>query len=72
MTVRTPLVIIGGQVAQLPAGDTISGAGGVPAPTQVGQMLVSVDGASFAAALPLTSTSAGWLVNDQGYLLVVG
>lgn len=35
-------------------------------------MLFSKDGTSFDKELPLTELSAGWLVNDDGILLVVG
>lgn len=44
-------------------------------PTLVGQILMSVDGLTFSAELPLTApdnNSAGWLVNDGGLLLSVG
>lgn len=40
-------------------------------PDQVGQIIYSVDGATFTVEQPLTS-DAGWLVNDEGHLLVVG
>lgn len=46
----------------------------VPA-TEVGQVLWSIDGLTFTPQLPLTSVSpdrGGWLVNDLGYMLVVG
>lgn len=42
----------------------------IPA-TEVGQVLISVDGLTFSAHLPLTSVN-GWLVNDPGLMLVVG
>lgn len=42
----------------------------VPAPTGPGQVLYSIDGTTSAFRTPLTS-SDGWLVNDEGVLLVV-
>lgn len=42
----------------------------VPA-TQVGQVLYSVDGATFTAEVAITSRN-GWLVNNSGLLLVQG
>lgn len=50
------------------------GGGTVPADGP-GEVLVSVDGLTFTSELPLTAPgngSAGWLVNDGGYMLVVG
>lgn len=50
------------------------GGGTVPA-TGPGQVLLSLDGLDFSAETPLTAPdngSAGWLVNDGGYMLVVG
>lgn len=38
--------------------------------TQIGQVLYSVDGTTFTAELPLTNDN-GWMVNDDGLLLVV-
>jgi len=43
---------------------------GLPKPTQVGEVLYSVNGENFSVAIPLTSDQ-GWLVNDQGILLVL-
>jgi hypothetical protein len=43
---------------------------GTPTPTAVGQILFAVDGTSFVPALPITSEGAGWLINDNGILLV--
>lgn len=48
----------------------IGGSGTVPA-TAIGQVLFTVDGTAFAAEQPLTSDQ-GWLVNNQGILLVTG
>lgn len=45
--------------------------GGLPAADSVGQVLFSVDGLTFSRQQPMTSTD-GWLVNDEGHLLVVG
>lgn len=39
--------------------------------TAVGQILISLDGSTFEPHLPLTSED-GWLVNEDGELLVVG
>lgn len=49
---------------------TIAAAAFPPA-NDIGQVLLSVDGATFEVRLPITS-EAGWLVNDDGHLLVVG
>ncbi len=48
--------------------DAVDVGGG--AATIVGQVLYSKDGATFEAVTPLTS-SGGWLVNDDGLLLIV-
>jgi hypothetical protein len=45
--------------------------GALPPATQVGQILFSKDGSTFTVELPIT-TSGGWLVNNEGTLLVVG
>lgn len=45
------------------------GGGGTPDAECVGQVLYSTDGLVFQAALPITSNQ-GWLVNEQGLLLV--
>jgi hypothetical protein len=42
------------------------------APTAVGQTVYSHDGVSFRAELPLTELDEGWLMNNDGTLLVVG
>lgn len=44
---------------------------GLPPATDVGQVLFSVDGSTFTVRQPIT-TEEGWLVNDEGHLLVVG
>ena len=55
---------------------TISATGGgpvtgtLPTPTTLGQILFATTTGSFVAALPITTLNSGWLVNDQGYLLV--
>jgi hypothetical protein len=49
-------------------GDEISGSS-LPIPTQEGQVLFSVTSEEFSVATPLTA-DAGWLVNDDGILLV--
>jgi hypothetical protein len=46
-----------------------SGSSGYAA-TNVGQVLYSQDGATFAAEDPMTST-AGWIVNSDGLLLIL-
>lgn len=43
----------------------------LPSASDVGQILFSVDGSTFEVRLPIT-TDEGWLVNDEGHLLVVG
>lgn len=43
----------------------------IPA-TEVGQVLISVDGLTFSAHLPLTTLIDGWLINNDGIMLVVG
>ncbi len=43
----------------------------MPAATDEGQVLYSLDGLTFTAQQPLVS-SDGWLTNDDGILLVVG
>jgi len=49
----------------------IASPGGLPAATAIGEVLFSVDGATFTVNTPLTS-SEGWLVAGDGTLLVVG
>lgn len=39
---------------------------------QLGQVMFSIDGAFFTKQMPLTGGDSGWLVNDDGNLLVVG
>lgn len=45
---------------------------GLPSATQVGQVLYSIDGYNFTVEQPLTEYCGGWLINDDGELLVVG
>jgi hypothetical protein len=40
-----------------------------PAPSNVGQVLFSIDGITFEAVQPITSNQ-GWLVNEQGILII--
>jgi hypothetical protein len=40
-------------------------------PTEIGQVIYTTDGATWSAELPLTGPY-GWLVNDDGILIVVG
>lgn len=54
----------GSATVSLPAG------GSAPA-TQVGQVLSSCDGLTFAPELPVTN-DFGWMVNDEGILIVNG
>lgn len=49
---------------------TIASAGSLPAATLVGQVLFSVDGANFAAKLPVVDDTMGWLNDGAGVLLV--
>ncbi|APU88971.1 hypothetical protein Rctr197k_174 [Virus Rctr197k] len=42
----------------------------LPAPDAVGDVLFSIDGTSYESVQPLTTQNNGWLVNDQGTLLV--
>lgn len=42
----------------------------VPTPTAVGQVLFSVDGATFIAATPVLSQVSGWIFNNAGELIV--
>lgn len=51
--------------------DDGSGGGDLPPATAVGQVLFSVDGSTFTVQQPLTSQQ-GWLVNNDGILLVSG
>ena len=47
------------------------GGSDMPIPTQEGQVLFAVSAAEFTVELPLTG-EYGWLVNDDGILMVVG
>jgi hypothetical protein len=49
----------------------LSAGGSLPPATQVGEVLYTVNGTTFSVQHPLTGL-AGWLVNDEGLLLVVG
>jgi hypothetical protein len=60
------LAFVSGQVKSL-----TQGSGSLPSATQVGQILASIDGSNFSVQLPLTSCE-GWLLNEEGVLLVVG
>lgn len=44
---------------------------GLPTPTLAGQFLISVDGVTFTAAVPVAS-DAGLLVDDDGFVVVIG
>ena len=49
---------------------TASGTGSLPLPDEMGQVLFAVTPAQFVQALPITSLTSGWLINNFGYLLV--
>ena len=44
----------------------------LPTPTQIGQVLYSTTPNAFTPAIPLTSLTNGWLLNNSGILLVTG
>lgn len=44
---------------------------GLPVPGEAGEILFAASDSSFTAETPLTS-DAGWLVNNDGILLIVG
>jgi hypothetical protein len=48
------------------------GTGNMPAPRCCGQVLYALNTDKFTAETPLTSKTAGWLMNNDGTLLVVG
>jgi hypothetical protein len=48
------------------------GASAMPAASAVGQVLISLDGATFTAQQPLFADSGGWLGSDIGEPLLVG
>lgn len=50
---------------------TDASTGSLPTPTQAGQVLFATTSGAFVQALPLTTLEAGWLVNNDGILLVV-
>ena len=60
-----------GDVTTLATANAYADSVGVPAATQKGEVLFSVDGVSFEVKLPIT-TKNGWLCNNDGLLLVVG
>lgn len=71
MVLRIPVVVSDDcELEELQPGDSISG-GALPAATQVGQVLFSIDGSSFTVELPVTNPF-GWIVNDEGILIVNG
>ena len=43
-----------------------------PVPTSEGQVLIAITAAAFSVAQPLTSLEDGWLINNDGLLLVGG
>jgi hypothetical protein len=43
----------------------------LPDATQIGQVLFSIDGTEFTVQVPVTNPG-GWLVNNEGILLVAG
>lgn len=61
------VMLVNGLIAD--AGLSSGGGTSLPNATAVGQVLISIDGNTFERALPVTSNQ-GWLVNDQGILLV--
>ena len=68
--IGVPLTPVSADEAASKAYVDLVASGGVPA-TEAGQVLLSLDGSTFEAALPLTSRN-GWLVNNSGLLLGVG
>ena len=46
--------------------------GAFPTPTEEGQHIIAVTASAFVLAMPLTTLEDGWLVNNDGLLLVVG
>ena len=59
-----------GSTVHLKTNQVSGGGSGLPPATSEGQVLYSEDGATFTAEQPLTSQD-GWLVNDQGILIIV-
>lgn len=49
-----------------------TGGGALPPATQIGQVLFSVNGTTFTVEQPLTEYGGGWLINDDGELIVTG
>ncbi len=50
---------------------TVISLGTIPA-SQIGQVFTSTNGTSMAPNIPVTSPTTGWLVNNDGLLLVAG
>lgn len=46
--------------------------GSLPAASQVGQVIFSVNGDSFTVEQPLTEYGCGWMINDFGEQMVTG
>ncbi len=73
-TTAESIDFVGAGVTATNVGNAVTvnvGAGNLPTPSAVGQVLFSVDGLAFTVEDPLTSTE-GWIVNDDGVLLVQG
>lgn len=51
-------------------GSLTSNISGLPAASTIGQVLFSIDGATFTAQLPVTD-EAGWLVDETTGILIV-
>lgn len=70
MAVKPAVVITeDGELEELQPGDSLLG-GSTPPATRVGEVLHSLDGAAFTPQLPVTTLTAGWLVNNSGLLIV--
>lgn len=50
---------------------TVISLGTIPA-SEIGQVFTSINGTSMSPQMPLTSRQQGWLVNNDGLLLVAG
>lgn len=66
--INVPLPVLGTDAVNKNYVDAFSG---LPAATQIGNVLYSLNGATFTNQTPLTSTE-GWLVMEDGVLMVVG